>query len=1057
MFFKIIAYRFDKSVSDPQNPALLPPPNKLPEFSPAPYRPPEEIIKIQQKIEEELSRLDKVQKQREVILSSGNQKDVSQLEVVPVELVEIVESNNSTTPTNNFTFGDNANVKLKENTALLNSEVKKDEKGEIKKSFTSTITMSDGKIVSMITPPPPPVKETKPDQLKLDESANTLSPNTPVATPDITKIIPTTDFSSPDSPRLKPSVEIDLPLISPSADLTTEKPSDADRFPIRSPSQAIFEIPSPAPVDISPLPPIAEITSPSFSPISLIEIPSPSQNIPVEPILSTGHLPPIASPSPPIFANFPENSPATTSSFSIDPKPEISPTSSVESLSPSPETELISPLAQFPSIPDPQVSSEFNVNSPSPEEISPAIVFSPSSEPEIISPSADIPSPEETSPFVILSPSPDPEESSTDSPSPSFSHSHKFDFPFEKPTRTPEPIEPTKSEKESPSPIETLKSEETPRNDGFLFPFKKHKPTSESEVEESPSPTESSQPNESPKPDGNEQNSPSPKVESPSENVAKESDITEPSPTKSDDVKSVEPSTETDGKFSKPEFGNYKKDHEKEDVFGFPPFSKNSQSTEDSDTNIKKPTFPIFESKKFDKNAESVNKETPSRRRRFTPRSSTNTSTPTGDRQSRFKVGTNIVIDFKCDAVTSAAGCNSAKETFRLAGEIISRTIVLTKAIFIKAEFISFCKNSADGCGPNSKPMLGQATATSYWTIHDVKGVDENFWYPQALAKQLVPSNATMDWSTYDILAQFNSDTSDGASLFWFPDNTSPISRGQYDFLYVVLHELIHGLGFVSSWGTYFETSNDNPKVLPMLTPLLQFKSRPLVQNNGLAASNVVSNCSALPPYIFDKFLITGKNEAVSLQTVYQQMNESGVLNDAWVVLKEPDTIVKSTIKGAKFQAGLDLYDSATTPGSIRFQGTEQSGNTVVLHTTYDPFRVGSSLSHFDQRIYEKTADFLMRPEAPSGITLRKMIADTSGNQNATASPIGPKTRFILGSLGYKLMPESTASQYGLGMAEMNGVWKSSGVKMVSFGKGWLQIYMSRMVLGGVTLILLLF
>ena len=59
----------------------------------------------------------------------------------------------------------------------------------------------------------------------------------------------------------------------------------------------------------------------------------------------------------------------------------------------------------------------------------------------------------------------------------------------------------------------------------------------------------------------------------------------------------------------------------------------------------------------------------------------------------------------------------------------------------------------------------------------------------------------------YDIQAIFNSKMD-----YWFEGDPVPMLATQIDILYVVLHELVHGLGFVSSWDDYLEIQALTPR-----------------------------------------------------------------------------------------------------------------------------------------------------------------------------------------------------------------------------------------------------
>ena len=90
---------------------------------------------------------------------------------------------------------------------------------------------------------------------------------------------------------------------------------------------------------------------------------------------------------------------------------------------------------------------------------------------------------------------------------------------------------------------------------------------------------------------------------------------------------------------------------------------------------------------------------------------------------------------------------------------------------------------------PLGSGILGQAGPT---TVHRnfTNTPIANTWYVQALANKF--SGMDLDPSTSDMSVTFSSDFP-----FYFGLDGNP-SSGQYDFVSVVLHELGHGLGFLS-------------------------------------------------------------------------------------------------------------------------------------------------------------------------------------------------------------------------------------------------------------------
>jgi hypothetical protein len=109
---------------------------------------------------------------------------------------------------------------------------------------------------------------------------------------------------------------------------------------------------------------------------------------------------------------------------------------------------------------------------------------------------------------------------------------------------------------------------------------------------------------------------------------------------------------------------------------------------------------------------------------------------------------------------------------------------------------VSAQMNALDDCSPNAA-ILGQAGSS---TVHEnfLGGEHGYTWYPQALANALAGGDLAPDEP--DIIAVFNSGVDSKSCLggtdwyYGFDGN----ARRHIDFVSVVLHELTHGLGFVS-------------------------------------------------------------------------------------------------------------------------------------------------------------------------------------------------------------------------------------------------------------------
>lgn len=199
------------------------------------------------------------------------------------------------------------------------------------------------------------------------------------------------------------------------------------------------------------------------------------------------------------------------------------------------------------------------------------------------------------------------------------------------------------------------------------------------------------------------------------------------------------------------------------------------------------------------------------------------------------------------------------------------------------------------------------------------------------------------------------------------------------DHRYVILHEIIHGLGFSSSWSTYIPGATAGAYI-PLVTPWYNFITQP---DNSV----IVDGCNALT--IFDKFIYS-KVSGRSLTQSYIIMIDQGLATKGqpfqqWAKLFDKTAAVTEARK---------LYKYATTPGSLELRIGEER---IMLHTEYQKYRPGSSLTHVDQKQYTQTSTFLMRPEANEGATLDDMDKASNG------LPIDENLLKIFEAIGYTI------------------------------------------------------
>ncbi|CAB5357228.1 unnamed protein product [Rhizophagus irregularis] len=333
----------------------------------------------------------------------------------------------------------------------------------------------------------------------------------------------------------------------------------------------------------------------------------------------------------------------------------------------------------------------------------------------------------------------------------------------------------------------------------------------------------------------------------------------------------------------------------------------------------------------------------------------------------------NFQIEFTC-GIDDKILCDKARKGFESAGQIITSTISFRNPVIVNASFYNFCKTDNQCSSSNDNNMVaGGANPTKTIALTDNDGIVR--YYPQALVKQL-PFERYPDFEPFDISAKFNSEVN-----YWFEGDKLPIKSDQTDFILIILHEFIHGLGFVSSWNDFFNFANPQG-----LTPVPSADNL----NSGMSFNGFIEN-------IFDKYLIfLPSGEYVS--NVAAKINT--IVNEKGKFYQTPENFITTFKSSSQYQQSEMMLKAATTSFSLGFlpNNTNNLSEAIILETTLNPFRTGSSLGHFDLKTYMNTSDFLMTYIQDPGMTLGDYMS-ISGNY--TGGPIGPKLRQILGTMGY--------------------------------------------------------
>ncbi|KAI9008365.1 hypothetical protein BC832DRAFT_421180 [Gaertneriomyces semiglobifer] len=352
--------------------------------------------------------------------------------------------------------------------------------------------------------------------------------------------------------------------------------------------------------------------------------------------------------------------------------------------------------------------------------------------------------------------------------------------------------------------------------------------------------------------------------------------------------------------------------------------------------------------------------------------------------------------------------CVKAHQTFLRGIYRLAKVLYFREPITILASVHSFCPYPDSPSCAESRRTLGSAGPAAWHTFNSdyaaELGVDANYSYPSALARQYVPDEVP---DGEDIGANFNAD-----GIWWFPTVENRDGKPEadwmdrskvYDFEQAVIHELMHGLGFISSWYTWY----DDTVLLP----------------SYLDASDSGEFLGLATPYIFNKWMADAATG--TWMSEYEQ-NITAILSDlaedvkqrGWTWDQNNYAIMQEVRSSAAWEVGKHVMNGpATTLGRVAYwfpwrifvsEDDEVTITDLRYAVLYTPtrFDIGSTLSHMDADFYQSTSEFLMRPYATAGTGLdgyRPVTKSLFGMKGEwmDEGPIGEAVLAIFRSMGY--------------------------------------------------------
>jgi len=271
-------------------------------------------------------------------------------------------------------------------------------------------------------------------------------------------------------------------------------------------------------------------------------------------------------------------------------------------------------------------------------------------------------------------------------------------------------------------------------------------------------------------------------------------------------------------------------------------------------------------------------------------------------------------IEFYCSETPNL--CEKAKSSFEKATQKIAIALKIKTPIIVQASLYSFCKYKGGSYCSNKSSSIGSAAASAY---HILSNNGTKYLYPQPLVKQMDDMGIYL---TTDITSDFNSDYS-----FYFSGDNQ-IEDGQIDFEYVVIHELIHGLGFATAFQKYFSLVAKVIDDQDFLSPGLS-----LINNTYVSSWRSIQ--------IFDRNIVSTKDN-ISLDSYNNDIMKFSTPSRLLSPLEYHNEFVRSV---GPYNAAKHILNVASNEtGSLVFKTS--GGEDIVLYTKNNEFLQGTSIAH---------------------------------------------------------------------------------------------------------------
>ena len=303
--------------------------------------------------------------------------------------------------------------------------------------------------------------------------------------------------------------------------------------------------------------------------------------------------------------------------------------------------------------------------------------------------------------------------------------------------------------------------------------------------------------------------------------------------------------------------------------------------------------------------------------------------------------------------VTYEGFTQEAKNAFQRAVDIWAKVLMAKVPVKIEAKWVSF----------EDENTLGAAGATS-WSLYSSQGT--NYWVPASLRDQF--RGSALRPTEPHIRMEFSKDHD------WYYGVDGRPGDSTHDFISVVLHEIGHGLGFISSFSVDesgnleigWEASDENAYATLYDTGVLDWEFNPVIESSDLNSDQILSALTGHRLFWSGRSSYRVNGGPVMLWAPSEYMSGSSVshMDEHAYPMNSPDTLMTPWTS---------LGQATHSIGPVTRGLLSDMGWTIRDNTVYLPGFISGDDEELGSRV-------LLTSQEKDGVTVIVEALDAAGN-----------------------------------------------------------------------------